>query len=137
MGVKHTDPKGQPTLQACPCVRYFLWNEANTRCEIQCSQIPNSEVYTLSQTDQCECRSGFVWNNESFSCQVNCTGIWNAKSRLNDSFCTCADDQPFNGTSLTCASTGTAGIFSSGLSIAGFVLGFVVGTSRITQCWPF
>jgi len=127
-GVKYTDPNGQPTLQACPCITHFLWNEANTRCEIQCSLIPNSEVYTLTQTDQCECRSGFIWNSTTFSCQVDCASIWNAKTRVNDSYCNCVDNQDFNSTSLTCASAGTAGIFSSALSIAGFAIGCVVGT---------
>ena len=132
-GVSNIDPNGQPTLQACPCIKHFLWSQANTRCEIQCAEIPNSELYTLSQVNQCECRPGFIWLPDNYTCQVDCANIWNAGARVNSSSCVCDNGQPFNSTSLTCGTAGTAGIFSSTLSIVGFSIGCAVGKSPPTQ----
>jgi hypothetical protein len=47
-GVAYTVPNGAATLRSCPCIESFLWSETNTRCEIQCGMIANSQQWSLS-----------------------------------------------------------------------------------------
>lgn len=132
-GVKYTIPGADSTLISCPCIQNFAWNEANTQCEIQCSKVPNSQDYSLAEVNQCDCRPGFNWNPSTYSCQVDCSQIWNAGSRINDSYCNCNNDQPFNNQTLTCGSAAAAGLFSNTLTIVGFAVGIVIGTASSIQ----
>lgn len=103
-GISYVNASQSSTLRSCPCIRSFVWSEANTRCEIQCDKIANSQQYSLSEYNICECRPGFLWNNSTYICEVDCSSIWNADGRVNDTHCTCKNDQPFNSTSLSCSS---------------------------------
>ena len=83
----------------------------------------------MAQVNQCECRPGFNWNTQNYTCQVDCGSIWNAESRVNDSHCNCQGGQAFDPQTLTCGSTESSGLFTNTLSIVGFIVGCIVGTS--------
>ena len=66
---------------------------------------------------------------------MDCASIWNARQRINDSYCSCNDNQPFDSQTLTCSSATQEGIFSSTLSIVGLVVAIVVGNYEFMQHW--
>ena len=46
---------------------------------------------------------------------------------MNDSYCKCKDNQPFNNQTLTCGAAAASGFLDSPLAIAGFAVGILVG----------
>jgi len=46
---------------------------------------------------------------------------------VNDSYCKCIDNQPFNNQTLTCGAAAASGFLDSPLAIAGFAVGILVG----------
>jgi hypothetical protein len=121
------------TLVSCPCIKKFKWNTAKDKCEIDCSQVGNTEKWSIASIDSCECNQLFFFvkndsrYNENFSCQINCSMIWNGDKAVNQTHCSCVNDYRFDYKTKTCVSTLSSDLFATPLSIALFAVGIIVG----------